>query len=703
MFTKNNIPRWLHTHNFYGKGAVIGADDGSFAKLLRTEWNGSKLIVIDPWDLQKEDECDIQSKTNEVHKNNFYKTLNNLETHKNKVEIIKNFSEKVCDDFEDNIFDFIYLNAHYTFENIWSDIKSWWPKIKQGGLLCGSNFGNGDSHDPKTKWKYETKSAVNKFSVDNQLDFTVGTCSTWYIIKPKKYKIALVSVYDSNYKYLYNITHNNKTEYCKKHEYDCIFYNMENKSSNKHVAYNKFLAVLDCLPFYDWVFYNDIDSLIMNQEIRLEDFIDENYDLFVTYDINSLNNGQFLVRNTPRVINFLSRSWVDNSRSGEGGWSDQISFSANLATDGKLLSRTKILDQSSFNSYIPMNMMFTDGTNAPAFKYPKPYKNGDFILHFVGMNREDRINSMTEYLKKVNHATVELRPRKEFITKVAANHKTIETQFKGAFNPAIIDLFDQYVCVYRKDEDNLIACFLDNNYKIIKNSEKLISNERAADPRLIWTPDNKLLMTYSTFEEEMSKEYMVGKIIMDKRDGVLVAGKRFRISPKSLESRQKNWIPFVHENVIYLISDINPHRIYILKEYADEAVYLAFENSWNSLWFVPNQLRGSTNPVRLPDGNFLGTFHTSQLINSTHYYDNGCYLFEAKPPFKVTLCANRAFLPAESAAEKHYRKEGLIICNFPSSMVLKENNIIISYGDNDSACKIMETNLKEMMQTLLKL
>lgn len=703
MINKDQIGIWLNSHSLHGHGLIAGVKDGDFAQKILESWNGQKLYLVDPWDLLEEYACDIKSNTNEKNKNNYKKTLKIVAAYKNKTEIFKEYIYKAIEKVSDNSLDFVYLNINTNFHELWQDMKSWWPKIKAGGLLCGSNFGDGKFYDPVTKeyvGDIQVKSAVNKFCVDNSLDFTVGNCSTWYISKPKKYKIAWVSAYDKNYEYLYKLTEANKNQYCDKHGYDCKFYNFTDIKSDKHIAYTKFLAILDCLPYYDWVFYNDIDSLIMNFDIRIEDFIDENYDLFVTYDINSLNNGQFLVRNTPRTINFLSRAYVDKAHGDTNAWSDQIAFSANLASDGKLLAKTKILTQDKFNSYIPMNMMFTDGTNAPAFKYPKSYKTGDFLLHLVGMSKKDRINVITSYLKKVNQGENENRPNINLRPMVEGLVRNIKTPHHGSFNPAIIPLYDSKICVYRKDEDSLVACILDENYQIVKNSIRPLRTPRAADPRLIWTPDDKLLMTYSTYDTNMEKEYVVGQIIMDRKDGKFTDNNPFRISPEDIQARQKNWIPFVANNIIYFISDINPHTVWILCGYDSNSAKLMYETNWNSLWFVNNQLRGSTNPVLLKDGNFLSTFHTSQLINSVHHYDNGCYLFSGKPPFNVIKCSNRTFMPAEFASAKHYRKEGHILCTFPSSMWQEDENMIISYGDNDSECKVLETKILNLTETL---
>ena len=158
-------------------------------------------------------------------------------------------------------------------------------------------------------------------------------------------------------------------------------------------------------------------------------------------------------------------------------------------------------------------------------------------------------------------------------------------------------------------------------------------------------------------------------------------------------------MPFVHNNKIYLIASVCPHVIYELNGTETKKV---FESNWMNPWIFPNLfLRGNTNPIQLDDGNYLGTFHTALWYGKTCYYDNGCYLFSGKEPFKVLKCSNQTYLPAEGAIEPHYRNAGKILCTFPVGMIKENNNILISYGDNDSVVKIMKTTVDDMLKIML--
>lgn len=57
-----------------------------------------------------------------------------------RVKIIRDFSLSAAKKFNDNYFDFIYLDADHTYKGISEDIKAWFPKVKDGGVLSGHDY-----------------------------------------------------------------------------------------------------------------------------------------------------------------------------------------------------------------------------------------------------------------------------------------------------------------------------------------------------------------------------------------------------------------------------------------------------------------------------------------------------------------------------------------------------------------------------------
>lgn len=277
----------------------------------------------------------------------------------------------------------------------------------------------------------------------------------------------------------------------------------------------------------------------------------------------------------------------------------------------------------------------------------------------------------------------------------------------GSFNAGLVAIpfTDEFVMVHRPDEHSFAVSRLSADLQIIEKRAIGIAN--CADPRLIWTPRGELLMVYSSYDTGSYKTECIRGAVIAITDPITCAfcwrrPDPFRISLPG-ETRQKNWMPFVSDSRIFLVASVCPHLIYELPELGRFAVPFS-EAAWDSPWFNTEFPRGNTNPVQLADGNFLGTFHTVvKNPAGLHYYDNGCYVFEPKPPFKVLRCGNRTYLPAEAASEPHFRKSGQIKVCFPVGMVRRGSNLWVSYGDNDSAVKILKTTVEEMLSTTVEI
>lgn len=293
------------------------------------------------------------------------------------------------------------------------------------------------------------------------------------------------------------------------------------------------------------------------------------------------------------------------------------------------------------------------------------------------------------------------RPDDKFLTKVAGKVTRLKLPERGSFNGSMLDLGDKYLCVYRPHEFAFKACFLNEKFDVLNFKHYPINLSVVADPRLLITPDNKVLLSYSSFEQN---DYIAANIIMDLNvSQELFLGDRYRVSPKELHERQKNWMPFVCEDKIYFIASVNPHAVYEFDPDSNESAKKVYQTEWKNPWMIRRTLRGNTNAVQLQDGNYLTVFHTAMNKDGIIYYDNGAYIFEGKPPFNVLYCSKKTILPAEAAVEPHVRKADAIKCVFPMSLNIKNDKILITYGDNDSAVKVMETNLQNIMDTMVSL
>ena len=70
-------------------------------------------------------------------------TLKNLQPIADKVKIIKNNSLDESQNYEDNYFDIVYIDASHDYTSVKKDIIAWLPKVKEGGIICGDDYVSG--------------------------------------------------------------------------------------------------------------------------------------------------------------------------------------------------------------------------------------------------------------------------------------------------------------------------------------------------------------------------------------------------------------------------------------------------------------------------------------------------------------------------------------------------------------------------------
>lgn len=332
--------------------------------------------------------------------------------------------------------------------------------------------------------------------------------------------------------------------------------------------------------------------------------------------------------------------------------------------------------------------------NFQIFEELSETKNKNFKSNKIHQKNMSKVTN-----RRVNRDDL-LRPDGKFLTRVGGKICKLKLPERGSFNGSIIEVGEKYLLIYRPHEFVFKGCFLTQDYQVINGKFFSFDLHTVADPRLIKTVDNRVLLSYASFEN--NHDYIAANYIMDLNiSEEIILSETFRVSPEDLEARQKNWMPFVFEDKTYFISSVCPHEIYEFNADIGKSASKKYVTDWKHSWPIRKTLRGNTNAVCLPDGNFLTVFHTAMTKAGVVYYDNGAYIFEGKPPFKVLKCSKKTILPADFAGETHYRKAQEIICIFPMSLVLKQDRLIISYGDNDSAVKIIETTLSDVIDTMV--
>jgi predicted GH43/DUF377 family glycosyl hydrolase len=147
------------------------------------------------------------------------------------------------------------------------------------------------------------------------------------------------------------------------------------------------------------------------------------------------------------------------------------------------------------------------------------------------------------------------------------------------------------------------------------------------------------------------------------------------------DMRQKNWMPFVHGNELFMVYALEPHVVLRCDVQTGACVLFSNAEVPRGRFPVPG-MRGSTN-AHLVTGTKWGDIyvaftHTTQSL----LYSTYVYAFEARPPFKVVAASAAPIHWARTGAELPYVE---FTCGFA---IVHRNGVghwVVSFGQND--CK----------------
>lgn len=138
----------------------------------------------------------------------------------------------------------------------------------------------------------------------------------------------------------------------------------------------------------------DCDSIITNYNIKVESFLDDENDFYITKDCNAINAGVFIVKNTEWGNNFVNKVYDYEERYRQSGC-EQNAIERYIGIFGE--DKIKYLSYPSINSY-PLNEYYPSYgrwgyKEGDVIEKPdNEWHEGDFILHAPGLPLEKRLS-----------------------------------------------------------------------------------------------------------------------------------------------------------------------------------------------------------------------------------------------------------------------------------------------------------------------
>lgn len=135
-----------------GNVAEIGVDEGKFSRLIHSINKPDCFHLIDIWGTDRFHDGKYES----------VKSFFSEQIEDRSVQIHKKLSIDAFADFEDEYFDWIYIDTDHSYNTTRDELRLYAPKMKKGGIMAGHDYVKGNWI---TTYRYGVIEAVHEFCV----------------------------------------------------------------------------------------------------------------------------------------------------------------------------------------------------------------------------------------------------------------------------------------------------------------------------------------------------------------------------------------------------------------------------------------------------------------------------------------------------------------------------------------------------------
>lgn len=152
---------------FVEVGAWLGRSAAYMATEIANSKKNIKFFCVDTWEGSQEQAARGLTK----QRNLYAEFLTNIQPVQNFITPYKMMSHEAAQIFADESLDFVFIDASHDYDNVMIDLKSWYPKVKKGGVFAGHDY---------PSWN-GVKRAVDEFFINLHQINTQEAC--WVINK----------------------------------------------------------------------------------------------------------------------------------------------------------------------------------------------------------------------------------------------------------------------------------------------------------------------------------------------------------------------------------------------------------------------------------------------------------------------------------------------------------------------------------------
>ena len=153
----NEIPGYFEYQSFYNLclkavpengtlveiGSWMGKSTSCMGLLIKNLNRNVKFYSVDTWEGSNEEpHIELIQKLKAQGKTLFGEFQKNIKSCgvDDVIIPIRSTSILAAEQFEDNSLDFVHIDASHEYDDVLNDIKSWYPKVKPGGMITGDDY-----------------------------------------------------------------------------------------------------------------------------------------------------------------------------------------------------------------------------------------------------------------------------------------------------------------------------------------------------------------------------------------------------------------------------------------------------------------------------------------------------------------------------------------------------------------------------------
>lgn len=158
----------------------IGVEFGGFTDLYYDHITsiGGHIWLLDLWSTEGNDFF-FSTRDGQVEKG--HQQILKKYGDKKNVTLIKGSSFEKHSTFDDNFFDWIYIDADHSYNGIKTNIEKWFPKLKVGGVFSGHDY---DPHPNNIVYSHFAINKVVHEKFDENFDLTnEDYYKSWFFYK----------------------------------------------------------------------------------------------------------------------------------------------------------------------------------------------------------------------------------------------------------------------------------------------------------------------------------------------------------------------------------------------------------------------------------------------------------------------------------------------------------------------------------------